>query len=188
MVDDSPVVENNTMRWYVIHTYSGHENKVKQYLDNMIAQRELQDKIGQVLVPIENVVEMKQGKKTSTTRKLFPSYVVIEMEMDKVIQHLVMETPGVTHFVGVNAKPQPLTEKDVKRILNREEQTRHQESIKVPYVVGDQVKVVDGPFTDFSGVVEKVNPERGKIKVTVSIFGRGTPVELDFLQVAPASA
>ena len=172
-------------RWYVIHTYSGHENKVKLHLEKLIVAEKLEDKITQVLVPTEEVVEMKQGKKTSSVRKLFPSYVLVEMEMDKDAWHLVSNAPGVTHFVGSGSKPQPLRESELNRILNRvEESTESKEQVDVPYRTGDQIKVTDGPFTDFTGVVEEVHPDRGKLKVMVSIFGRATPVELDFLQVS----
>lgn len=170
-------------RWYVIHTYSGHENKVKTHLEKLIEAENLQEKISQVLVPTEEVIEMKQGKKTSVTRKLFPSYVLVEMEMDRHAWHLVTNAPGVTHFVGTGSKPQPLRESELKRILNRIEEGQEKEQKEVPFRTGDHIKVTDGPFTDFTGVVEEVHPERGKLKVMVSIFGRATPVELDFLQV-----
>ncbi|MBI4552157.1 MAG: transcription termination/antitermination factor NusG [Candidatus Latescibacteria bacterium] len=171
-------------RWYVIHTYSGHENKVKTHLEKLVAAEKLQEKISQVLVPTEEVVEMKQGKKTSTVRKLFPSYVLVEMEMDQDSWHLVTNAPGVTHFVGAGTKPQPLRESELDRILHRVEEGQPKKKVEVPFRTGDQIKVIDGPFTDFTGVVEEVHPERGKLKVMVSIFGRATPVELDFLQVA----
>tara|TARA_B100000029_G_C16993712_1_gene748477 strand:+ start:20 stop:556 length:537 start_codon:yes stop_codon:yes gene_type:complete len=177
-----------TKNWYVLHTYSGHENKVKLHLEKLIEAEGMEEKITQVLVPTEEIVEMKQGKKNSSTRKLFPSYILVEMEMDRVAWHLVTNAPGVTHFVGSGTKPQPLRKKEVDRILNRVEESREQKKqTEVPYSTGDHIKVTDGPFTDFTGVVEEVHPDRGKLKVMVSIFGRATPVELDFLQVAHVS-
>jgi transcription termination/antitermination protein NusG len=174
--------------WYVLHTYSGHENKVKLHLEALIAAEGMEEKIAQVLVPTEEVVEMKQGKKTSSTRKLFPSYILVEMEMDRAAWHLVTNAPGVTHFVGSSTKPQPLRKSELDRILHRVEESREdKKQAEVPYTNGDHIKVTDGPFTDFTGVVEEVHPDRGKLKVMVSIFGRATPVELDFLQVAHVS-
>lgn len=172
-------------RWYVIHTYSGHENKVKLHLEKLVVAENLEDKITQVFVPTEEIVEMKQGKKTSSVRKLFPSYVLVEMEMDKEAWYLVTNAPGVTHFVGTGTKPQPLRESELNRILNRTEgRGEEKKQVEVPFQNGDQIKVTDGPFTDFTGVVEEVYPDRGKLQVMVSIFGRATPVELDFLQVS----
>lgn len=172
-------------KWYVAHTYSGHEQKAKKYLENQAALSGLSDKIGRILVPTETIVEMKQGKRTTSVKKFLPSYILIEMELCKETQHLVANTPGVTSFVGSKGKPVPLRESEIKRILSQVEKgiTRDYES--VPFKNGDQVKVIDGPFTDFSGFVSEVNIERKKLKVLVSIFGRPTPVELDFLQVQP---
>ena len=172
-------------RWYVIHTYSGHENKVKTHLEKLKVREGLGEKIGEILIPTEEIVEMKQGKKTSTIRKLFPSYVLVEMEMDRDSWHLVTNAPGVTHFVGSGPRPQPLRDSELNRILHREEPHKEKgEGVEIPYRTGDQVKVTDGPFTDFTGVVEAIHPDRQKLKVMVSIFGRATPVELDFLQVS----
>jgi len=173
------------MRWYVLHTYSGHENKVKIHLEKLKVSHGLEDKVGEILVPTEEIMEMKQGKKTLSVRKLFPSYIIVEMEMDRDSWHMVTNAPGVTHFVGSGTKPQPLRENELNRILNRSEKGKGDgKDLEVPYTTGDQVKVTDGPFTDFTGVVEEVHPDRQKLKVMVSIFGRATPVELDFLQVA----
>ncbi len=168
--------------WYVVHTLSGHEQRVKRSLEKAIEAKGLQEKIGKVLIPTEQVVEMRKGKRMVTTRKFLPSYVLIEMALDKETSHLVVSTPGITNFVGAKGKPQPLSQEEVDRIF---EQVSHQqgERMEIPFEVGDAVKVTDGPFTDFSGVVSEVNSERGKVKVMVSIFGRSTPVELDFLQV-----
>ena len=170
------------MRWYVVHTYSGRENKVKDTIERMIRNSEMKDQFGKVLVATEEVAEMKKGKKKVSQRKLFPSYILIEMEMTDEAWGMIENVPGVTHFVGEGKKPFPIPKKEVDRILGR---MVKKEGVvpEVPYTIGEHVKVVDGPFTDFSGIVDEINPERGKLKVLVSIFGRETPVELDFLQV-----
>jgi transcriptional antiterminator NusG len=170
------------MRWYVVHTYSGRENKVKDTIERMIRNSGMQDQFGKVLVATEEVAEMKKGKKKVSQRKLFPSYILIEMEMTDEAWGMIENVPGVTHFVGEGKKPFPIPKKEVDRILGRMV-TKEGVVPEVPYTVGEHVKVVDGPFTDFSGIVDEINPERGKLKVLVSIFGRETPVELDFLQV-----
>ncbi len=169
--------------WYVVHTFSGHENKVKTNLEKAISQSPFEDKFGRILVATEDFAEMKAGKRTISRRKTFPSYVLIEVELNDDTRHLVMSIPGVTRFVGSGKTPAPLRESEVKRILGQMDESKAKPIPQVPYKVGEHVKVVDGPFSDFSGVVEEVNAERGKLKVMVSIFGRPTPVELDFLQV-----
>jgi len=171
------------MRWYVAHTYSGHEQKAKKYLETAIISQGLEEKMGRVLVPTETVVEMKQGKRSSTVKKFLPSYILIEMILDKETQHLVTSTPGITSFVGASGKPVPLKPEETERILKQVERGRTRDYEEVPFKAGDQVKVIDGPFTDFTGFVSEVNQERKNLKVMVSIFGRPTPVELDFLQV-----
>ena len=170
-------------RWYVIHTYSGHENKVKTILEREIKTRSMEDTITNVIIPTEEVVEMKDGKKTTTSKKFLPSYIMVEMEMTKETWHLVRNTPGVTSFVSAGDKPQPLRTEEVDRIMAQMDRAKTRATSDIPYKVGEAVKVIDGPFTDFSGVVNEINPERGKLKVMVSIFGRSTPVELNFLQV-----
>jgi transcriptional antiterminator NusG len=170
-------------RWYVIHTYSGHENKVKTILEREIVAQGMEDKITKVIIPTEEVVEMKNGKKTTTAKKFLPSYIMVEMEMTKEAWHLVRNTPGVTSFVSAGDKPQPLRNEEVERIMAQMDRARTRAATDIPFKVGDAVKVIDGPFADFSGVVNEINPERGKLKVMVSIFGRSTPVELNFLQV-----
>ena len=170
-------------RWYVEHTYSGHENKVKQYIESAIQNADVGDRITRVLVPTEEVVEMRNGKKTTQVRKFLPSYILVEMEMAKDTWYLVTSTPGVTNFVGTGRKPQPLRESEVDRILGQIDRAKTSEVIEIPFQAGDRVKVVDGPFSDFTGTVEEINPEKSKVKVMVSIFGRPTPVELDVLQV-----
>lgn len=171
------------MKWYVAHTYSGHEQKAKRFLENIIEEQKLHERISRVLIPTQEVVEMKQGKRTVSTRRFLPSYILVEMELDKETQHLVANTPGITNFVGAAGKPEALRENEVERILVQIDKTRGREKLDVPYQIGEGVKVIDGPFTDFSGTVSEVNVERKKVKVMVSIFGRPTPVELDFLQV-----
>ncbi len=171
------------LRWYVAHTYSGHEQKAKRYLESAVVNAGLQDKFGQVLIPTEQVIEMKQGKRATSTKKFLPSYIIIEMDLDKETQNLVVNTPGITNFVGAAGKPQPLKLEEVERIVGQIDRSRTEEVSEVPFRAGDPVKVKDGPFMDFSGTVSEVNMERRKVKVMVSIFGRPTPVELDYLQV-----
>ena len=171
------------LQWYAIHVFSGHEKKIQKYLENEIEQAGLSEKITRVLIPSEDVVEMRDGTKRVKNRIFFPGYMLVEMVMDKVTQHLILNTPGVTNFVGPKNTPVPLQEDEVKRILGRVEEREGEEIIDIPFKEGDPVKVIDGPFTDFAGVVEEVNREKKKLKVMVSIFGRSTPVELDFLQV-----
>lgn len=169
--------------WYVIHTYAGHENKVKSYLEKAIIINQMEDCFGQILIPTEDVVELKRGKKITQSKKFFPSYVLLEMYLDEDTWRLVTATPGVTNFIGGGHKPHPLKDAEINRIL--EQLTTEKEKAKeiVPFKVGESVKVIDGPFAEFSGVVDEVNMEKSKLKVLVSIFGRATPIELDFLQV-----
>ncbi|MYF73643.1 MAG: transcription termination/antitermination factor NusG [Gemmatimonadetes bacterium] len=174
------------MKWYVVHTYSGHENKVKSYIEAAKENIDVGDKIGRVIVPTEEVVEMKDGRKTTSLKKFLPSYLLVEMDMDKESLYFVTSVPGVTSFVGPGRRPQPLREEEVNRILGQIERRPVEETSDVPYQVGDRVKVIDGPFSDFIGLVDDINPEKSKIKVMVSIFGRNTPVELDVLQVEEA--
>jgi transcriptional antiterminator NusG len=171
------------LRWYVVHTYAGHEQKAKTYLESAIENAGLSHKFGQILVPTEQVTEMKQGKRSTSTKKFLPSYILVEMELDKVTQNLVVSTSGITNFVGAGGRPSPLKEDEVTRIVGQIHSSREEESSDIPFQAGDPVKVNDGPFADFSGTVSEVNMERRKLKVMVSIFGRPTPVELDFLQV-----
>ena len=173
------------MQWYVIHTYSGHENKVKTNLEKAIHTAGLEPHFGQILVATEEFAEMKDGKRITSKRKTFPSYVLVEMDMTQDTRTLVQNVPGVTRFVGSGAREVPLKENEVRRILGQMEATKAKPVPSVSFRIGDHVRVVDGPFSAFSGVVDEVNNERGKVKVMVSIFGRATPVELDFLQVQP---
>lgn len=171
------------MRWYAVHTYSGHEQKAKKYLESAVVNAGLEHKFGDVLVPTEEVTEMKQGRRSTSTKKFLPSYILVQCELDKATQELVVSTPGITNFVGGGGKPRPLKEAEVERIVGQVNRSRTEESSDFPFQAGDTVKVNDGPFADFAGTVGEVNMERRKVKVMVSIFGRPTPVELDFLQV-----
>jgi len=171
------------LQWYAIHVFSGHEKKIKRYLENEIERAGLQDSINRIVIPSEEVVEMRDGKKRVKNKVFFPGYMLIELDLNSKTQHIVINTPGVTNFVGPKNKPVPLREDEVRRILGRVEERKGEEIIDIPYKVGDPVKVIDGPFTDFSGVVEEIQKDKKKLKVMVSIFGRSTPVELDFLQV-----
>lgn len=170
-------------KWYVLRTYSGHENKVKAYIENEIAQAGLSDHVSSVIVPSEKVFEVKDGKKKSKTRTFFPGYILIEAALDKATTHLILNTPSVISFVGPKNTPAPLQASEIKRLIGKIEERKGVEVLEVPFKPGDAVKVTDGPFNNFTGFVQEVNEEKMKLKVMVSIFGRKTPVELDFSQV-----
>ena len=173
-----------TKRWYVVHAYSGFEKSVQRALVERIARAGMQDLFGQILVPVEEVVEMKGGQKSISERKFFPGYVLVEMEMNDESWHLVKSTPKVTGFVGGTAtKPTPITEKEVEKIMQQMQEGVEKPRPKVLWEIGEVVRVREGPFTDFHGAVEDVNYEKSKLRVSVTIFGRATPVELDFGQV-----
>ncbi len=169
--------------WYVVHTYSGFENKAKQALEERIKLYGLGPRFGQVLVPTEEVVEVKNGQKKTTTRKFFPGYILVEMEMDNQTWHVVKETPKVTGFVGQGRNPPPMREEEVKRITARIGGEEQKPKLAVNFERGEEVRVVDGPLAPVVGKVEEVNSARGRLRVTVTIFGRPTSVELDFTQV-----
>ncbi|WP_334157713.1 transcription termination/antitermination protein NusG [Oryzomicrobium sp.] len=174
-------------RWYVVHAYSGFEKSVQRALVDRIARSGMQDLFGQILVPVEEVVEMKGGQKSITERKFFPGYVLVEMEMNDDTWHLVKSTAKVTGFVGGTAtKPTPITEKEVEKILQQMQEGVEKPRPKILFEIGEVVRVKEGPFTDFHGSVEDVNYEKSKLRVSVTIFGRATPVELDFGQVEKA--
>ncbi|MGI6672953.1 MAG: transcription termination/antitermination protein NusG [Limnochordia bacterium] len=166
--------------WYVVHTYSGYENKVKTDLEKRIQSMEMEDKIFQIVVPMEEVVEYKDGKKKVSKRKVFPGYVLVEMIMGDDSWYVVRNTPGVTGFVSSGVKPIPLEKHEVEMILRQMGMTRSSSA----FDKGDAVRVVSGPFRDFTGTITEVNPDKGKLWVSISMFGRDTPVELDFHQVA----
>jgi transcriptional antiterminator NusG len=172
------------LKWFVVHTLSGHEQKVNRYLLAAAREKGLEDQITDILIPTEDIVEMRRGKRRTVQRKFFPSYIIIQMELTKESIALVNSTPGITNFLMAGGKPVPISEEELDRIKARTDGISASEhKIEIPFNVGDVVKVIDGPFRDFSGAISEINPERGKIKIMVSIFGRLTPVEVDFLQV-----
>jgi transcriptional antiterminator NusG len=172
-------------RWYIIHAYSGFENKVRDAILAEARRMGLEPLVEEVEVPTEEVTEVKRGKKVQTERKFFPGYVLAKLSMTDDVYHLVKNTPKVTGFLGANGKPQPISEAEAARILNTKEEAAAapKQKINVDYEIGDQVKVLDGPFASFNGVVEELDFDRARVKVSVSIFGRATPVELEFEQV-----
>ncbi len=173
-----------TMRWYVVHAYSGYENHVKRGLEERIERLGMQDKFSEILIPTEEVVEMREGTQRRSERKFFPGYVLVNMDMDDETWHLVKDTPKVLGFIGgTSDKPAPITDKEANGILQRVQEGVEKPQPKVLFEPGELVRVIDGPFNDFSGVVEEVNYEKSKLRVAVLIFGRSTPVELDFGQV-----
>jgi transcriptional antiterminator NusG len=169
--------------WYIIHTYSGFEKKVAETLKSLIEKEGLVDKFGEIMVPTEDVVEMRQGKKVVTPKLFYPGYVLVEMDMDDSTRHLVQSTPRVTGFVGSGPMPSPLTGEEVDRIVHRVEVAAEHPKPKLKFERGETVKITDGPFKDFAGVVDEINDDRSTLRVMVTIFGRATPVELDFYQV-----
>lgn len=170
-------------QWYVVHTYSGYEQKAKTALEERIGSLGKKDCFSEILVPSESVVEMKKGVKKTTSRRFFPGYILVKMELNDDTWHLVKNTPKVTGFVGSGKSPAPVPEEEVMRITKQIDEGTLRPKPKVEFEKGESVRVVDGPFASFNGVVEEVNPEKGKLKVLVSIFGRSTPIELDFMQV-----
>lgn len=168
-------------RWYVIHTYSGYENKVKQNLMHRIDSMEMHDQIFRVIVPTEEEIEIKNGQRRTVQKKVFPGYVLVHMRMTEDSWYVVRNTPGVTSFVGHGNRPTALEDDEVKAILRQMEE--EPPKVRVSYQVGQSIKITDGPFTDFEGVVDAIDHERGRVRVLVSFFGREAPIELDFLQV-----
>lgn len=174
-------LQDDGRRWYVIHTYSGYENKVKQNLEHRIDSMEMHDQIFRVIVPTEEEIEIKNGQRRTVHKKVFPGYVLVQMHMTESSWYVVRNTPGVTSFVGHGNRPTALEDTEVKAILRQMEE--EPPKVRVSYQVGQSVKITDGPFTDFEGVVDGIDQERGRVRVLVSFFGREAPVELDFLQV-----
>ncbi len=170
-------------RWYVIHTQTGHEERVKRTLENRAVQHNMQDKIAQILIPTEKVAEIKAGKKKISNRKFFPGYVLVEMQMTEDSWYLVKDTPGVSGFIGSGRKPLPLRDEDVVNIVQRAEEKKEKPTPKVIFEKGENVRIKEGPFINFNGTIDEVNPNKGKLKVMVAIFGRTTPVELEYWQV-----
>jgi len=178
-----PPVEDDSKRWYIIHTYSGFEQKVADSLRSRGEAFGFADKIGQVLIPTEEVVELRNGKKVTSKRLLYPGYVLVQMEMNDELWHAVKNTPRLTGFVGGGNSPVPLTSDEVNSILYRQQTSAERPRPKLTFEKNENVRIIDGPFTNFSGKVDDVNSERNTLRVMVTIFGRATPVELDFLQV-----
>jgi transcriptional antiterminator NusG len=168
-------------KWYVIHTYSGYENKVKTNLEHRISTMDVRDRIFQVVIPMEGEVEVKDGQRRTVQRKVFPGYVLVDMKLDDQSWYVVRNTPGVTGFVGSGNKPIPLEETEVRKILKQ--MTAEAPRVKIAFERGQSVRIIDGPFADFIGVVSDILQDKGKVRVMVSFFGRETPIELDFLQV-----
>jgi transcriptional antiterminator NusG len=177
-------VKMSGMKWYVLHANTGHENKVQRNIQSSIRTTdEVQKYFGDVLVVTQEITEMRNGKRVTSKRKFFPSYILIEMVLNDETLHFMNNIPGVSRFVGAGDRPTAISDAEADRILGRMKKTEEKAVQEIPYNVGDAVEVIDGPFSDFSGVVNEINADKGKLKVMVSIFGRETPVELDFLQV-----
>jgi len=170
-------------QWYIVHTYSGYEGKVRESLKQRVDALGMNEVIGEILIPTEDVVEMRSGEKIISKKKFFPGYVLINMEMSDNAWHVVKNTPKVTGFVGMGNKPTPLTQEEVDRIINQVSVAAEKPKPKFQFQRGEQVRIIDGPFTNFQGVVDEVNNGRATLKVMVTIFGRATPVEIDFLKV-----
>lgn len=170
-------------KWYVVHTYSGFENKVKEAIESTVRAEGLDDRISNIMIPTEEVVEIKDGKRSVSSQKIFPGYVIIEMEEDEDTWSYIKSTPGVTGFVGTGRHPIPLSEEEVENIKSHMMATEDKPRPKIVFEIGEEVKVIEGPFFNFKGYVADINEERGRLKVMVDILGRSTPVELDFLQV-----
>lgn len=178
---------NPNLKWYVVHTYSGYENRAKKSLEERIKQFHLEPHFGEVLIPTENVMELgKGGQKKTTKRKFFPGYMLVQMELTDDTWHLVKSTPKITGFVGDATKPPAIPESEVRKLTQQIDEGTLKPKPRVQFEEGENVRVVDGPFANFNGVVDAVNGDKGKVRVLVSIFGRATPVELDFIQVEKA--
>lgn len=170
-------------QWFVVHTYSGFENRAKQNLEERVKNLGKSHLISEILVPTETVVELVKGKRKTSQRKIFPGYILVKMELNEETWHIVRETPKITGFAGDGTKPIPISEKEVEEILSQMKEGGAKAKPKVSFEAGDSVRVIDGPFANFIGTIEEVKPDKRKLKVLVSIFGRATPVELDFIQV-----
>ena len=172
-----------SLNWYIVHVYSGFENKVKAALEERIASSSHSEKFGEVIVPTEEIVELVKGKRKTSSRKFYPGYILVRMKLDDETWHIVTNTAKVTGFLGGREKPTPISDEEAEKILNRMEAGKLKPQPKYFFETGDEIRVIDGPFKNFNGVVDEVNPDKGKIRVLVSIFGRSTPVELECVQV-----
>jgi transcriptional antiterminator NusG len=177
------VTDVATKNWYIVHTYSGFENKVKEALEQRIQAYGLQDDVGEILIPTEDIVEKRAGREVKSARKFFPGYILVEMNMTDNAWHVVKNTPKVTGFVGAGSKPTPLSREEVEQILLQVRTAAEKPKPKYTFDRGDQVRINEGPFSGFNGLVDEVNTDKNTLKVMVTIFGRATPVELDYLQV-----
>jgi transcriptional antiterminator NusG len=177
------VSEVSSLKWYIVNTYSGSEAAAKASIEEKARLKHMEDQFGQILIPQENVVELVKGKKATRARKFFPGYIFVQMNLSDATWHLVKSASKVTGFLGGNNRPSPVPENEVSRITKQMETGAERPKAKISFSVGENVTVVDGPFNTFNGTVEEINEEKGKVKVLVSIFGRPTPVELDFVQV-----
>ena len=173
------------MKYFVIHTYTGREKKVKELLERAIENQNMQELFGKVMLPAERITKVKKSELISEERRLYPGYIVVEMEPNEPAINLVNSIPGVTHMLGTKTKPLPLTENEVKSVLDQIERSQQQVTTEVPFSQGENIKVITGPFVGFMGTVDEINPERRRVKVMVTIFGRSTPIDLDFLEVQP---
>ncbi len=185
--ESAPEAAKADKKWYVVHTYSGYEHKAKAALEERVRAMHVESKIGEVLVPVERVQELgKGGQRKISNRKFFPGYIFVNMVLDDETWHVIKDTPKITGFVGHSTNPPEVPESEVREITQQMEEGALRPKPKVLFEVGEAIKVVDGPFQDFNGTVEEVKPEKGKVRVLISIFGRATPVELDFVQVEKA--
>ena len=177
---------NDTKQWYTLRTFSGHEKKVRRYLESEIERLGVEDKVGEIMIPKETVYEMRGGKKRTREKRLYPGYIFLNLDMGSELEHMIRGLPSVIGFLSVDDQPQPLREDEVRKMLGKVDEAREAGiQPEIPFKSGDPIKVIDGPFSSFTGFVEEVFPDKMKVKVMVSIFGRKTPLELDYLQVEP---
>lgn len=181
--EPEPERDTSHMSWYVVHTYSGYENKARQALEERVKREKLEDDFGQLLIPTEEVVEISRGKRRTSKRKFFPGYMLVQMKLTEASWYLVKSTPKITGFVGNSTRPLPVPDSEIRMITNQIAEGADRLKPKIIFEKGDSVRVIDGPFANFNGTIDDVDPDKGKLRVLVSIFGRATPVEMDFVQV-----